>query len=157
MEAATGYITDPRVEHVITRRDPGSRDALRSARYRRLVWLRTHDGAGRVSPRRSHRHQGTDTTGDCQFASEPVPAPLSKDLDQLLEVAEGFAVTPPGCVWSLLAADLDFWREFDLPSTERLSFLHSARRFHLAPLMRALQSLAPYCVAIIESGKAGFL
>ena len=155
MEAATGYITNPRVEHVITRRDLLALATLCDPHATAVSF-----GFGHMTaPDESHREEviaikGLIQQAIAQFASEAVPAALSKDLDQLLEVAERIRRNPARLRLVFACSNLDFWREFDLPSTERLSFLHLARRFYLAPLMRALQSLAPYCVAIIESGKA---
>ena len=117
-------------------------------------------GFGHITvPDESHREEAIAIKGliqhaIAQFAPGPAPLALSKDLDQILMVAEEIRHDPARLRLVFACSDQGFWREFDLPSTGPLGFLHLERRFYLAQLMLALQSLAAYCVAIIESGKA---
>ena len=87
------------------------------------------------------------------FAPKQPPASLSKDLEQILAVVEEIRFRPDRLRLVFACNDHSVWHEFDLPSTEPLSILRTGRRFHLEPLMLALQSIVPYCVAVIESGK----
>ncbi len=155
MEAATGLMTNRKVEHAVTRDDLLALATLCDPRATAVSFGFGHMAA----PDESHREEVIAIKGLIQqaiahFDPEAVPVALSKDLDQVLGVAEEIRRNPARLRLVFACSDQDVWREFDLPSTGRLSFLHLARRFYLAPLMRALQSLAPYCVAIIESGKA---
>jgi Bacterial archaeo-eukaryotic release factor family 10 len=155
MEAATGLITNRKVEQVIRREDLLALATLCDPHATAVSF-----GFGHITvPDDSHREEviaikGLIQHAIAQFAPEPAPLALSKDLDQILTVAEEIRRNPARLRLVFACSDQGFWREFDLPSTGPLSFLHLGRRFYLAQLMLALQSLAPYCVAIIESGKA---
>jgi hypothetical protein len=155
MKGATGLIKDREVEQVVTREN-----LLTLANFCDNHATAVSFGFGHVTiPDESHHKEviaikGMVQQAIAQFAPEPVPLALTKDLEQILEVAEEIRLNPARLRLVFAYRGQDFWREFDLPSTGSLSFLHVGRGFHLAPLMLALQSIAPYCVGIIESGKA---
>jgi hypothetical protein len=155
MKGASGLIKDREVEQVVTREN-----LLTLANFCDKHATAVSFGFGHVTtPDESHHEEVIAIKGMVQqaiahFAPEPVPLALTKDLEQILEVAEEIRLNPARLRLVFACRGQDFWREFDLPSTGPQSFLNVGRGFHLAPLMLALQSLAPYCVAIIESGKA---
>lgn len=154
MEAATGFITDRSIEKTVTREDLLTLAALCDHHATAVSF-----GFGHITtPDNAHRAELTAIKGLIQeaiarYAPESAPVTLSKDMGQILAVTEEIRHNPFRLRLIFACRDQDFWREFDLPSTGRLSFLHVGRRFHLAPLMLAQQALVPYCVAIFESGK----
>jgi hypothetical protein len=155
MEAATALITSRKVELAVTREDLLALATLCDPRATAVSFGFVHTTA----PDESHREEviaikGLIQQAVAQFAPEPVPVAVSKDLDRILGVAEEIRRNPARLRLVFACSDQGFWREFDLSAIGPFSFLRLARRFYLAPLMRALQSLAPYCVAILESGKA---
>ncbi|MGA9799086.1 MAG: hypothetical protein WBQ68_08740 [Terriglobales bacterium] len=155
MKGTTGLIKDREVEQVVTREN-----LLTLANFCDKDATAVSFGFGHVTtPDESHHEEVIAIKGMVQqaiahFAPEPVPFTLTKDLEQILEVAEEIRLNPARLRLVFACRGQDFWREFDLPSTGPQSFLNVGRGFHVAPLMLALQSIAPYCVAIIESGKA---
>jgi Bacterial archaeo-eukaryotic release factor family 10 len=155
MEADTGLITGRRVEQVVMREDLLTLATLCDQHATAVSF-----GFGHVTtPDNAHHKEVIAVKGLVQeaianFAPEPAPVALSKDLEQVLAVVEEIRLNPARLRLVFACRDQGFWREFDLPSTGPLSFLHLGRRFHLAPIMLALQSIAPYCVAILESRKA---
>ncbi len=83
---------------------------------------------------------------------------VSKDLGAIVTIAEEVRHTPSRLKAVFACHDQHIWRVFDLPAFGSVSRLDVGRHFHLAPLLRALESSAPYCVVMIERGKArGFL
>jgi hypothetical protein len=53
---------------------------------------------------------------------------------------------------------LNFRREFELPAHGSVHYLNVGRSFHLLPLLSSMDSCLPYCVVLIERGKArGFV
>lgn len=153
MEAAT-VITDRSIEKTVTREDLLTLATLCDPNGTAISFgfrhVATSDDA--------HRDEATAVKGLVQqalayFAPGPAPIALSKDLERIQAVAEEIRINPARLRLVFACRDQGFWREFDLASTAPLSFLHVGRRFHLAPLMLVQQSLAPYCVAILESGK----
>lgn len=83
---------------------------------------------------------------------------LVSDLDAVLESAEQMQEGSPGFKAIFACGANKFWREFDLPVKTNLRFLQSGRHFYLAPLVRALDSCRPYCIVLVEHGKArGFV
>lgn len=88
------------------------------------------------------------------LAPEPAPRLLAKDLEELVDVAEEIRVNPARLRAVFACRRKQVWREFDLPAPDSISQLEIGRRFRLFPLMAALQSSAPYCVVLLESGKA---
>ena len=155
MEAPTGLTTGPRVMRVVTRED-----LLTLATFCNQHAAAVSFGFGHVTmPDNAHREEVIAVKRLVQetianFAPESAPAGVAMDLEQVLAVAEEIRLNPARLRLVFACRDQSFWQEFDLPSTGPLSFLHVGRRFHLAPLMLALQSIVPYCVAILESGKA---
>ena len=155
MKGPIGLIKDREVEQVVTREN-----LLTLANVYDKDATAVSFGFGHVTtPNESHHEEviaikGLVQQAIAQFDPEPVPLALKKDLEQILEVAEEIRLNPARLRLVFACRGQNFWREFDLPSTGSQSFLNVGRGFHLAPLMLALQSLAPYCVAIIESGKA---
>lgn len=88
------------------------------------------------------------------FAPQLVPDPLAKDLKAVSTVAEEIRSNPTRLRAVFACSEKQVWLEFDLPAPGSISHLNVGRRFHLAPLMAAMQSCAPYCVVLLESGKA---
>jgi len=155
MEAATDLTADRRLKRVVTQED-----ILTLATFCDQHATAVSFGFGHVTTAdNAHREEVIAIKGLVQeaiakFAPEPAPVSLSKDLEQILVVAEEIRLNPARLRLVFACRDQGFWREFDLPFTGPLSFLRVGRRFHLAPLMLALQSLVPYCIALLESGKA---
>lgn len=88
------------------------------------------------------------------FASQSVPTSLAKDLDEVLAVAEEVRLNPARLRAVFACHEKGVWREFDLPAPRSISHLDVARRFVLVPLVASAQSCGPYCVVILETGKA---
>lgn len=112
-----------------------------------------------ASPDNAHREEATTVRKlVCRAIKEfgPVAAPDSflSDMDGVLAVAEEIRSSASGLHVVYACAEQNIWLQYHIPVRKQLSFLRVGRRFHLAPLMQALQSAAPYCVAILESGKA---
>jgi peptide subunit release factor 1 (eRF1) len=155
MEAATSVTTDARAKRVVA-----PEDLLALARFCDPKGNAVSFACGGAATQdNAHREEAIaikrfvqETTGN--FASQPAPACLSKDLQEILVVAEQVRFNPNRLRLAFACREQRVWQEFDLPYNRPLSFLRVGRRFHLAPLMLALQSIAAYCVAILESGKA---
>jgi hypothetical protein len=154
MEAPTGFLTDRSIEKTVTREDLLTLAMLCASGATAISFAFGH----MATLDDAHREEVITIKGLVQqafarFAPGPVPRSLSKDLERILAVAEEIRTNPARLRLVFACEDQGFWREFDLPCTGPLSFLHVGRRFHLAPLMLTQQSLAPYCVATLESGK----
>jgi hypothetical protein len=155
METATGLSRDPIVKRVVTRENLLTLAAF-CAQHSTAVSF----GFGCVTtPDNAHHEEVIAIKRLVQeamgsFAPELAPAHLSKDLQEIIAVAEEIRLHPSRLRLVFACGKQDVWQEFDLPSTRPLNFLRVGRRFHLAPLMLALEWTAPYCVAILESGKA---
>ena len=87
-------------------------------------------------------------------APQKVPTALAKDLDEILVTAQDISHRPGGLKVIFACREMKLWQEFELPAGRSISILEAGRRFRLAPLLSALQACAPYCVVILESGKA---
>lgn len=154
METATDFTTDRRIEQTVTREDLLVLAALCDPHATAISFGFRHV----ATPDDAHREEVIAIKGLVQqalahFAPGPVPVFLAKDLEGILALGEEIRLNPARLRLVFACREQGFWREFELASTAPLSFLHVGRRFHLAPLMLAQQSLAPYCVAILESGK----
>ena len=79
---------------------------------------------------------------------------ISKDLSAIVMAAEEFRHVPSRLNAVFACHDRHIWQVFDLPVSGSISRLEVGRHFHLEPLLQALESCAPYCVVIIEHGKA---
>jgi rubrerythrin len=91
-------------------------------------------------------------------SSEGDTADLSRDLAMILEVEQQIRATPARFKAVFACGKKQIWQEYDLPICENVSRLEVATHFQLVPLLRALESCTPYCVVIVENGKAkGFL
>ncbi len=88
------------------------------------------------------------------FAPWPVPASLAKDLEIVLSVAEEVRVHPSRLRAIFACGEKQVWREFDLAAPRSMSRLEVGPHFLLAPLVASAQSCAPYCVVLLETGKA---
>jgi hypothetical protein len=111
------------------------------------------------TPDNAHRQEITATKKLVQdamgkFAPEPAPASLAKDLQEVLGVVEEIQLNPARLRVVFACGGQHLWEEFDVPATGSLSYLQVGRRFHLAPLMMASQAVPPYCVVLLETGKA---
>ena len=85
---------------------------------------------------------------------ETGPRSLTKDLEELVTVTEDIRVNPARLRVVFACDGKHLWREFDLPAPNSISQIEIGRRFRLYPLMAALQRSAPYCVVLLETGKA---
>ena len=79
---------------------------------------------------------------------------LSKDLERVLKMEDEIRETPAQLRAVFACGNEHIWREFDLPLRESVGRLSVSRYFHLVPLLRALESCTPHCVAIVEHDKA---
>jgi hypothetical protein len=87
-----------------------------------------------------------------------VPTSLTKDLEQILSTADEISLDPAQLKVVFACRERQVWQEFEIPTHRAISLLDVGRRFRLAPLMAALQACTPFCVVILESGKArGFV
>jgi hypothetical protein len=89
-----------------------------------------------------------------KFAPFPIPASLASDLEDVLAVAEEIRLSPARLRAVFACREKQIWREFDLPASESIRQLYVGRTFQLVPLIAASQSYGPYCVVLLESGKA---
>jgi peptide subunit release factor 1 (eRF1) len=155
MQTATTPTTRPKANHLLTRED-----LLTLAKF-------CDERANAVSfcfslastPDNAHRREVTAIKRLAQdvsanFAPESAPTCLTKDLAGILGIAEEIRLNPARLRVVFACGEQHFWQEFDLPFPGSLSYLRIGRCFYLAPLMLAWQSVAPYCVAVLESGKA---
>ena len=83
-----------------------------------------------------------------------VPSSLARDLDDLLVAAEEVRLNPARFRAIFACHGRHVWKEFDLPVPRSVSHLDVGRRFVVLPLLAAAQSCAPYCVVLLETGKA---
>jgi|SRR5579864_7441303 len=88
------------------------------------------------------------------FASQSVPTSLAKDLDEVHTVAEEVRLKPARFRAVFACGEKQIWREFDLPASRSIRHMDVGRRFVVLPLLAAAQSCAPYCVVLLETGKA---
>jgi len=79
---------------------------------------------------------------------------LFRDLAMIREVEQQIRATPARFKAVFACDKKQIWQEYDLPICENVSCLEVATHFKLVPLLRALESCTPYCVAIVENGKA---
>ncbi len=87
-------------------------------------------------------------------APEPISASLMKDVKRILTVAEDIRISASRLRIVLACGGENIWKEFALPFARPEYFLQFGRRFSLAPLIFAMQSISPYGVVLLESGKA---
>lgn len=88
------------------------------------------------------------------IASGTVSTSLAKDLDEVHTVAEEVRLKPARFRAVFACGEKQIWREFDLPASRSIRHLDVGRRFVVLPLLAAAQSCAPYCVVLLETGKA---
>lgn len=79
---------------------------------------------------------------------------LSKDLDAIVADAEEIRHTPSRLKAIFACHDRHIRQVFDLPAFGSISLLDVGRHFHLRPLLQAVQASTPYCVVMVEHGKA---
>lgn len=79
---------------------------------------------------------------------------LTKDLDAIVAEAEEIRHTPSRLKAIFACHDQHIRQVFDLPACGSISLLDVGRHFHLRPLLQAVQTSTPYCVVMIEHGKA---
>ncbi len=79
---------------------------------------------------------------------------LSKDLARILGMEPEFRSSPSRFKAIFACSDRQIWQEIDLPACGDFSRLEIAQRFQIVPLLRAMDACIPYCIAIIEHGKA---
>ncbi|HEY6972656.1 MAG TPA: hypothetical protein VJA94_25835 [Candidatus Angelobacter sp.] len=92
------------------------------------------------------------------FGKNPPPATVASDLLAVFERASQMQRSSLGFKAIFACGEQDLWQEFELPLRMDVRFLQLGRRFYLKPLLRAIESCCPYCVVLLEHGKArGFL
>ncbi len=112
------------------------------------------------TPDNSHREE---TLMIKQLVREIVTKPgtadgLSDDLGAIDRAAEEVRHAPSRLRAIFACHNQHVWQEFDLPALGSVSRLEVGRHPHLAPLLQALESCTPYCVVMVENGKArGFV
>lgn len=79
---------------------------------------------------------------------------LSKDLARILGMEPEFRGSPSRFKAIFACSDRQIWQEIDLPAWGNFSRLEISERFQIVPLLRAMEACIPYCIAIIERGKA---
>lgn len=79
---------------------------------------------------------------------------LSKDLARILKAEEQIRQAPAPLRAIFACNSKNIWHEVDVPADESAGSLDVARYFRLVPLLRAVESCTPYCVALVEHGKA---
>jgi hypothetical protein len=85
-------------------------------------------------------------------------SPVAGDLESLLTTVEEIRRAPSRLRAVFSCKSRNFRRQFDLPASGPVSYLNIGRSFHLAPILRAMDLCLPYCVVLIEHGKArGFV
>ena len=90
--------------------------------------------------------------------SDKDTAGLSRDLGMIRKVEGELRATPARFKAIFACRRKHIWLEYDLPICEDMSCIEAGAYFQLVPLLRALESCTPYCVVIVENGKAkGFL
>jgi hypothetical protein len=107
------------------------------------------------TPDTSHREEVLmvkDLVHDIMRGQRTTPG-LAADMNSLLATAEEIRNTPSRLRAVFACRDQTIWQEFDLPADGSVRYLKVGKRFQMAPLLRALDSCVPYCVALIEHGK----
>lgn len=79
---------------------------------------------------------------------------LSRDLAHIFGMEPKFRSFPSRFRAIFACSDRHIWQEIDLPAWGNISRLDISRRFQIVPLLRAVEACIPYCVTIIEHGKA---
>ncbi len=79
---------------------------------------------------------------------------IDKDLAAILATGHRIRSEPNHLHAVFACLGQHVWREFNLPVTAPQISLRRGRHFGVAPLVRALHSLTPYGVLLVESGKA---
>jgi peptide subunit release factor 1 (eRF1) len=108
------------------------------------------------TPDTSHREELVmikDLVRDASGGERKTPRVVA-DMESLLATAEEIRNTPSRLRAVFACRDQNIWREFDLPADGSVRYLKVGKRFHMGPLLRALSACVPYCVTIIEHGKA---
>ena len=111
------------------------------------------------SPDSSHREEEVsiknlvrDTIGHCEQGTRTEG--FLKDLAQVLAAVEDIRSSPSRFRAVFACRDQHIWQDFDLPALGSISHLGVGRHFDMAPLLAARESCTPYCVVLIERGKA---
>jgi len=94
------------------------------------------------------------TTARDKSQSDKTNHGLSKDLARILGMEQEFRRSPSRFKAIFACSDRQIWQEIDLPACGDISRLEIAQRFQIVPLLRAMGACIPYCIAIIEHGKA---
>ncbi len=79
---------------------------------------------------------------------------LLADLDAVMESAEEMREASLGFKAVFACRDKGVWQEFGLPTRTAIQFLKTGKRFSLVPLLRAMEACRPYCIVLVEHGKA---
>lgn len=108
---------------------------------------------------KTHRQEAIHLKNLIHSAKNSVAAGLGhelvlSDLEALHALADEARFGPSHFRAVFASAGKQIWKEIELPVAMPVSVLHIGHRFQLAPLVRALQFVAPYCVVLLEKGKA---
>jgi rubrerythrin len=78
----------------------------------------------------------------------------AKDLDAIVAIGDEVRHVPSRFTAVFTCHDRDLGQTFELPASAALSSLQMGHRFHIVPLLQALQLCIPYSVVIVERGRA---
>jgi hypothetical protein len=111
------------------------------------------------APDKAHHQEAINLKNLIHSAKTKVDAGPERDLIlsdlEALHALAGEALFGPSHFRAVFAsAGEQIWQDIELPVAMPASVLHIGHRFLLAPLVRALQVVAPYCVVLLETGKA---
>lgn len=115
---------------------------------------------GRITtPDKTHREEAIHIKNMVRDAapdasSRPGQDLLLKDLAAIRGIAEEIRLGPSHFHAVFACAGRQIWKYFTLPISTTLDFLRIGHCFYLAPMARQLQEIVPYCVVLLESGKA---
>lgn len=110
-------------------------------------------------PNRTHREEALTIqhlvdTAKSESSFFDARSGLSRDLAKIHKMEPTFRYLPGQFRAIFACSDKQIWQEVNLPLREHIARLNISNRFHLVPLLRALEACIPYCVVIIEHGKA---
>lgn len=79
---------------------------------------------------------------------------LRKNIEAVLSKAKEARLGTSGLSAIFACHSSNFWQEFELPTRCSAGLLEVGTRFHLLPLVRGMEECAPYCILIVENGRA---
>lgn len=155
MQAATALSTRPPGTHEITKQDLRMLAGFYEPSGEAVSFLFSR----MTTPDKTHHEEAINVKNMIHQAkmsatNEVQQDLLLSDLDAIRSVADEIRVGPSHFHAVFACARQHVWKDFVLPISTQLNFLHIGPRFYLAPLVRQLQQIAPYCVVLMETGKA---